>query len=541
MDPNETPTSRARFARVSARPRATGEAGGASASSGPTGSDDGRSSSPAPVRGMHDAARPVRDGTPTLADHWSVLRRRRNVIAICTLVAVTLAGLWIVMTPATYTSEATVVIRPIASDAFQDTRIEDVGAPTEAVVVGSTVVADIAARRLNLAAAEADGLRKHVSVTNPAGTLLLRISFTASSAAKARAGAQAFAEAYLEHRRASADGIRDRALARNATRRTDLERQLAAANAAVAATQAGTEARTVAEVTRDGISTRIADIDAAAAALESVVTDPGQVIRPASLPTAASGPPAAAVLLAAAVLGLFGGVVVALLRERTDRRIPSRRTLAAIAGVDPLVEVPAFAGDAMAAVADPQGPAAGAFRRLRVAVWPQRGDGPRRIVVTSPTSTDAADVVAGNLAITLARAGWSTLLAWTVPDDPAAPPRAGLVPFGAEPTGRPLRAKVGADGLSVLVLPVAEGAGAAAAERLAERLDGYAYDVEIVVAPALVRAPDAIEASPLSDAVLLVVDIAEEHRVDLDASLEALDSVGAPVEGVVAYAVPKGW
>ena len=38
-----------------------------------------------------------------------------------------------------------------------------------------------------------------------------------------------------------------------------------------------------------------------------------------------------------------------------------------------------------------------------------------------------------------------------------------------------------------------------------------------------------------------VVDVAEERREDLAASVDALDAIAAPLEGIVAYAVPKGW
>jgi Mrp family chromosome partitioning ATPase len=276
-----------------------------------------------------------------------------------------------------------------------------------------------------------------------------------------------------------------------------------------------------------------------------VVTVPGQVIRPAGLPTAPNGPGLVVVLVAAAFLGGAAGVVLAFVRDRTDPRISTRRAMTAITGLEPLAIVPGFpTNDATPALSDPEGRAAGALRRLRVSVWPQRGDGPRRLVVTSPTSASAADQVAGNLALTLALAGWSTLLAWTTSsDDAAGADHVGLAPYGAAADGRPVRGALGVDGLSLLALPVTPGRSGTAAERLAERLDstGSAYDVEIIVAPALLRAADAFEASPLSDAMLVVVDVADERREDLAASVDALEAIGAPLEGIVAYAVPKGW
>jgi len=556
MAPSERPTNPPRFVRVSGRPRAgAASARDAAAIEGADApAEDAPSTAGSPVRrpstrgarGMASDAFQVPADAPTLADHWSVLRRRRGLIAICTLVAVTLAAVWMWVRPPGYTAESTVVIRPIAADAFQDTRIEDVGAPTEAIVVGSTVVAEIAARRIGEPASAADRLRAHVTATNPAGTLLLRIAFSGDSARFAQVGSQAFAEAYLEYRRATADGVRDRALARIAARRAVLDTQLAAAIRQVNSTPAGSEARTAAEVARDGLASRIGNVNAEAAALDAVVTDPGQIIRPASLPSAPSGPPIVVILVAAAVLGALLGAVLALVRDRTDPHISSRRAMTAVIGIEPLAMVPAIgAPNTMPALSDPEGRVAGALRRLRVSVWPQRGDGPSRIVVASPSSEAAADVVAGNLALTLALAGWSTLLAWSESGDGGAGTlrHTDLARYGADPAGRLVHGAMGVDGLSLLSLPFRSGRAATASEQLAARLDDLSggYDVEIIVAESLMRSADAFEASPLSDAMIVVVDVAGERREDLAASVEALDAIGAPLEGFVAYAAPKGW
>jgi Mrp family chromosome partitioning ATPase len=196
----------------------------------------------------------------------------------------------------------------------------------------------------------------------------------------------------------------------------------------------------------------------------------------------------------------------------------------------------------MPAVLDPDGRTAGAFRRLRVAVWPQRGDGPRRIIVTSPTESDAADAVAGNLALTLALAGWSTLLAWTVSPDRTVTDgsaHGALDGYGAAASAEPTQGAMGVDRLALLALPANPGQPSALTERLDELAAGY--DVQIIAAPALLRSSDAVEISPVSDAMLVVVDVGEERREDLAASVDALDAIAAPLEGIVAYAVPKGW
>ena len=234
----------------------------------------------------------------------------------------------------TYTSQASVVIRPILTGAFDQSRIDDVGAGTEAKVLDSTVVAQAAAARLKKSPADAPTLLEHLTVDNPVGTLVLNISYEASSPAAAQAGAQAFAEAYLEHRRASADRIRARGIARNGSRLSQLERDLAAALDAVNAAPAGTAARATAEGNRDDILGRITAVTAASASLERVDTEPGQIIRPAERPSAPSGPSPILVLLAAGVLGLIVGATIAFVRDRMDPRISSRRAWRAVAGTD---------------------------------------------------------------------------------------------------------------------------------------------------------------------------------------------------------------
>ena len=100
---------------------------------------------------------------------------------------------------ATYTSNASLVIRSIQSDPFGETRIEDVGANTQAKVLDSTVVANTVAKRLKLDR-DAKDLVNRLTVENPIGTLILNITFSASTPERARDGAQAFAQAYLDYR-----------------------------------------------------------------------------------------------------------------------------------------------------------------------------------------------------------------------------------------------------------------------------------------------------------------------------------------------------
>ena len=191
--------------------------------------------------------------TPTLSDYWAILRRRRRTIAFATAVAVALAAVWVWWSGPQYASQASVVIRPILSGPFDQSHIDDVGAGTEAKVLDSTVVAELAAKKLHVSAADAPTLLEHLTVDNPLGTLILNISYTADSPGAAERGAQAFADAYLQNRQHTADAVKARALQRAQQQHAELDRQLNEALNTIANTPAGSDPRTAAESRRDAI------------------------------------------------------------------------------------------------------------------------------------------------------------------------------------------------------------------------------------------------------------------------------------------------
>ena len=101
-----------------------------------------------------------------------------------------LGAAWSIKGGNNYTSNASLVIRPILSDPFgTQARIEDVGANTQAKVLDSTVVANDVAKRLKLDRDPKD-LVNRLMVENPVGTLVLNITFTATTPERAQAAAR---------------------------------------------------------------------------------------------------------------------------------------------------------------------------------------------------------------------------------------------------------------------------------------------------------------------------------------------------------------
>jgi uncharacterized protein involved in exopolysaccharide biosynthesis/Mrp family chromosome partitioning ATPase len=485
--------------------------------------------------------------TPTLTDYWAILRRRRRTIALATVIVVAFAAVYVWWSGPQYASQASVVIRPILTGPFDQSRIDDVGAGTEAKVLDSTVVAELAAKKLHVGPVDAPALLEHLTVENPLGTLILNITYAASSPEAAQKGAQAFADAYLEHRQQTADAVKARALERLQSQHTDLDRELNDALVTIAGTVVGTDARTAAEARRDVIVSQITALESSSSALTGVDTSPGQLIRPADLPDAQSGASPVLLLIAAVALGAIVGVGIALFRERTDPSVGSRHAFSEVLGAEPLAELPALALGAPWRVAtNPADPAAINLRRLRVAVWPRRGVGPHRVMVTTPAGTTNADALAASLALTSARAGWSVLLAWS--DLPAESMLAQDLPMPQDlPDDAPLEKLLvhvpDEEGLALLPTLAPGGAGRTSTDEISERLselDGT-FDVEILVGAPVLASPEAFELCPLVDGTIVVFDVQRHRRSELERCIDALSSTGTPVLGVVAVSVPSSW
>ena len=265
--------------------------------------------------------------TPTLSDYWGILRRRRRTIALATVIVVAFAAVYVWYSGAQYRepgvgrdpADPHRAVRPVAHRRRRR-RHRGQGARLH--------------RRRRARGEEAAHQRggraprcsTHLTVDNPIGTLILNITYAASSPEAAQRGAQAFADAYLENRQHTADAVKARSLQRLQTQHADLDKQLADAVATIAATPAGTDARTAAEARREVIVSQISSLEASASALAGVDTSPGQLIRPADLPDSQSGPSPVLLMIAALALGAMVGVGIALFRERTDKSIGSRQS-----------------------------------------------------------------------------------------------------------------------------------------------------------------------------------------------------------------------
>ena len=159
-----------------------------------------------------------------------------------------------------------------------------------------------------------------------------------------------------------------------------------------------------------------------------------RIVDPALVPASPSRPQKARNILFAFLVGLVGGVGLALLREYLDNTVKSPDDVETLTGLPSLAVVPALPGmstgrnshsrSAAAAVAGETGPRvellsfiqpksqiSEAFRALRTSLLLSQADHPPQVIlVTSALPREGKTTAAVNLAVTLAQLGDRTLL-----------------------------------------------------------------------------------------------------------------------------------
>jgi receptor protein-tyrosine kinase len=282
------------------------------------------------------------------------------------------------------------------------------------------------------------------------------------------------------------------------------------------------------------------------AALEpQPVTAPSSGLRVAQKATPARAhSPLGRNLSLGAALGLFVGVILALVREGLDDRVSSDDQLLGDHGLRTLVQLPVSPDEDNAAVLldDRRRPLDAAFRRLRLALQLTGAPAPRTIIVAACSGGAGAMATSSGLALTLADAGLRTVLVCADPshgsDFPDQPP-AGLAELlngdvtlddVLQPTSHDLLQRL-APGQDTEFLD--ERLASDAMSKLLARLQSE-VDVVLVEAPPL---PDSVAAALLAEStgagVLLVVRRGETRRNTVGQAVRLVRQSGAPLLGAV--------
>jgi len=436
-----------------------------------------------------------------LRDYLRLLRAHWISILLLTLLGVAAAWGWVLTQPRVYSATTTGIVNAPGTQGDLGSRL--VGDQLAQSVVKSYIeigswrsVAEYVIDDLDLAATP-EAIVSKVDVTNPNGTVVIRVSANAASP---------------------------------------------------------TAARDLAESWIRGMISEIEQLEGGSTGA-AITVAPGDSAR---LPTAPSSPDTRLALALGALVGLSLGIGYAVLRHVLDLRVRNandieRETGVAVIGTLPAVKelatsrkVLAFNGRADAAT-----PLAEATRELRTNLaFIDIDDPPRAIVVTSPLPGDGKSTIAANLALSIAAAGQRVIL---IDGDLRRPMVASLfnLPEGAGLTdvltGRATIDDVAqiADATRNLIVV---GAGRTppnpsevlAAKKTRELIDELKKDAFVIIdSPPVLPVTDAAVLAHNADGAVLVVSAGRTTRDIMQKALENLAKARARPLGVVLNKVPR--
>jgi capsular polysaccharide biosynthesis protein len=276
---------------------------------------------PAAVNAAHD-----------LGHYTRPLRRHRLLIIVCTLLGIALGGFVAKGLPGSYTSTSRVlVLADITDQGTGNTttgRSSDVvNMDTEAQLVKSEPLA-AAVKAMLGSPASPTALASRLTVSVPANTTLMDLTFKAGSPEQAKAGAAAYATAYLDKR----TSVAQHALAQQTNAVTKqiaaAENRLRSVTETVASTSSSSSTGVFARQQQQTLQAQLDGLGLQLNQLTTAPVDAGRVVSPASAP-AAQNLKGAIIVVSLTLLGLLLGIGLAVWRDRSGRSVRNSDDLAA--------------------------------------------------------------------------------------------------------------------------------------------------------------------------------------------------------------------
>jgi polysaccharide biosynthesis transport protein len=518
-------------------------------------------------------AEPTPSGSVELRDYLAVFKRHFALILAITLLGAAAAAAYTFRRTPVYESNASVLVRAITTNAFDPgSRVDQqLNMFNQRQLAQSEPVAAIAAKSLGTTATPAQ-LLEHVRVDVPANSQILRIRYRDTVPLTAQRGADAFATAYLAFREADA---RAQAKASQTSIQRDvarLQKEASEAEQAISDPGADSNARQAAQARLTSINNRLQPLLAQLNGFLSLDFTPGTVIAPAALPDSPASPNSRLDVGIGLLVGLFLGVVLAFVRDRTDDRLRGREDLAerldrpVLATVPPLSKRVRQEGklrwkrrhkNSLVTLEQPNSPAAESYRtlRTRLARLASQLD-INSVMVVSAGVGEGKSTTAANLAVVLSETGKDVLLVSADLRRPRVhqffglPNKTGLSNLLTDGTPPGKRKGPVADGkqmaselwsvapnLWVILsgpLPAHPSAlmdSDAMRQFLKEQRD--LFDFIILDCPPALVVADAMALAPLADAVLVVADAKESDRELVSRLKEEIEQVGGRIIGAV--------
>ena len=488
--------------------------------------------------------------TVTLHDVLATIRRQRWLVFGVTLLVTMLAAAYSFTRTPSYSSTAEVLVRSTLTSPF-DTASPNLSLQTEARVVTSTAVADIV-RTLVGSSADAGQLLDHVSVTVPAETEVLQITYSDADPASAQRGAEAFARAYLQFRSQQASDTVARYRDGLQTEIGDLDSQIEAQHQTIGQLVPNSERWLEALRELDSLQARRISLQEQLATATSLSVDPGQVINEAELPRAPGSPRHGFDIAMGLFLGLVLGIVAAVARERyrdviTDADALERSIGAPVLGVVPRLRASRRTSGQLVALTEQRSAVAEAYRTLRTNLLALSNQ-PRSlktILVTSAEMREGKTTTAANLAISLALAGKDVVLMCADLRNPRIHALFGMQ--SDEGLAQVLTGELSiADSLwdsSIPHLRVLPSGSVSTLLDPAELLQSgpmlevlaYSKEAQFVVidGPPVLGVADSLALAPLVDGVIVVADARRGTRASVATAAYQLEQVGGEVVGGV--------
>jgi capsular exopolysaccharide synthesis family protein len=320
----------------------------------------------------------------------------------------------------------------------------------------------------------------------------------------------------------------------------------------------------------EGLTTKLKETAISASLRSSNI----RVVDPAMIPSTPTRPAKARNVALAFLVGLVGGIGLALLREYLDNTVKTPDDIETLARLPSLAVVPQFAGTngharragllqgassnghekriELVAQHLPKSQMSEAFRALRTSILLSQADHPPQVIlVTSALPREGKTTAAANLAVTLAQLGDRTVL---VDADLRKPGVGRLLNLGSGKYAGLSSYLAGVSSLDLVSVPhpaipnlvaIPTGplppnpADLLSSHKLAEAIAELRTKFKFIVidSPPIMAATDAVILSVQTDGVLLVVRSGETPKEAFTRTRDLLNSVKCRILGVVLNAV----